>query len=62
MIGQYLSNTNENATIFILQIYLELNKTPFVCCIADSVGSSLLSDPEAQMFGHGQFGRGLGLV
>ena len=27
MIGQYLSNTNENATIRILQKNLELNKT-----------------------------------
>ena len=27
MIGQYLSNTNENATILILQNFLELNKS-----------------------------------
>jgi len=26
MIGQYLSNTNENATVLILQKNLELNK------------------------------------
>jgi len=26
MIGQYLSNTNENPTIYILQKNLELNK------------------------------------
>jgi len=26
MIGQYLSNTNEKATVFILQNILELNK------------------------------------
>ena len=26
MIGQYLSNTNENATVSILQKFLELNK------------------------------------
>ena len=26
MIGQYLSNTNENATVLILQNFLQLNK------------------------------------
>jgi len=26
MIGQYLSNTNENATIYVLQFFLEVNK------------------------------------
>jgi hypothetical protein len=26
MIGQYLSNTNKSTIIFILQIFLELNK------------------------------------
>ena len=28
MIGQYLSNTNENATVSIFQNFLELNKAP----------------------------------
>jgi hypothetical protein len=30
MIGQYLSNTNENATMFILQKILQLNKAPLI--------------------------------
>jgi len=29
MIGQYLSNTNESATVSILQNFLELNKAQF---------------------------------
>jgi hypothetical protein len=31
MIGQYLSNTNERATVSILQNILELNKGPSEC-------------------------------
>jgi len=31
MIGQYLSNTNENTTIPILQNFLELNKALVYC-------------------------------
>jgi len=32
MIGQYLSNTNENATVSILQKNLELNKA-YICSV-----------------------------
>ena len=31
MIGQYLSNTNKNATVTILQNFLELNKAKLFC-------------------------------
>jgi len=36
MIGQYLSNTNENATVPVLQKILELNKAQIVCLLADA--------------------------
>jgi len=36
MIGQYLSNTNERATVSILQNILELNKASFSCSVGGS--------------------------
>ena len=40
MIGQYLSNTNERATMFILQNILELNKA--TVCRSKDIDASLL--------------------
>jgi len=54
MFGQYLSNTNESATIPVLQIFFELNKAkflkvPMLLNLAASVTSHI---KDAQRFCH----------
>ena len=35
MIEQYLLNTNESATVSILQKFLEVNKALVICCLVE---------------------------
>jgi len=50
MIGQYLSNTNENATVFIFQKFSELNKALVGVCSLLQVAMPKLRHAQAHVW------------
>jgi hypothetical protein len=54
MIGQYLPNNNENATVPILQKILHLNRALFICHSTPSVSNKQINREPKKHFLKGQ--------